>query len=331
MTAKQGNSTRRGFTLRGRVPGIARREAVREMTMRRSSFAAATTLRWAVVTGAVLAAAFAVALSSAAAFADSPGRLVSKGNRQYQKKDFTKALDLYDKASVKAPESAIIAFNKGDAFYKKEDYEKAREQFQQAASATKSLPLEAKAWYNLGNVSFKEGGRQEDSDLQKALESYQESVKHYGTALDKDPGLRAAAENMEIARLKIKDLLDKIKNQQQNQKGQQNQQNQQSQENQQQQQQQGQQQEQNQQQNQEQQQGQNDQQKEQQQRQAGQDTKDQQKKQQKDKQASADKAKEQKQLARDATAREILDEEKKNKKERQAQDTGGYRPVEKDW
>ena len=266
----------------------------------------------------VLATLCLVVATSGPAFADSPGRLVSKGNRQYQKKDYAKALDLYDKASVKAPESAIIAFNRGDAFYKKEDYEKAREQFQQAVSKTKSLPFEAKAWYNLGNVAFKEGGRQEDSDLQKALESYQESVKFYGTALEKDPKLREAAENMEIARLKIKDLLDKIKNQQQNQQGQQNQ----NQQQQQQDQQQGQ--------NQEQQQQDQNQQQEQQQ-QAGQENQDQKKEQGKDKQAAADKGKEQKQLARDATAREILDEEKKNKKERQLQETGGYRPVQKDW
>ncbi len=165
-------------------------------------------------------------MAAGAAFAQSPGRLVSKGNKQYEKKDFAKALELYDRASVKAPENAIVAFNRGDAFFKKGDLEKAREQFQQAASKTKSLPFESKAWYNLGNCAFEEGKRQEDSDLQKALESLQQSVKHYGTALEKDPANKLAAENLEIARLKIKDLLDKMQKQQQ-QGGQQGQQNQQ--------------------------------------------------------------------------------------------------------
>jgi Ca-activated chloride channel family protein len=266
------------------------------------------------------------AASATCAFADTPGGLVSKGNRQYGKKDYSKALDLYDRASVKAPESAIIAFNKGDALYKKGDLEKAREQFQQAASKTKSLPFESKAWYNLGNCAFLEGGRQEDSDLQKALESYEESVKLYGTALQKDADNKQAAENLEIARLKIKDLLDRMKKQQQ-QGGQQNQQNQQDQQNQQNQQ------------NQQQQQGQNqDQQnkdqenKEQQQQQQGADqNKDQEKQQaEKDKQG-APKDREKKQLARDATAREILDQEKEDRKDQQLQNAGGYRPVEKDW
>lgn len=256
--------------------------------------------------GAGALAALCLVAASGAALADSPGRLVSKGIKHYNRKDYVKALDLYDMASVKAPESAIIAFDRGDAFYKKEDYEKAREQFQQAASKSTSLPFEAKAWYNLGNCAFKEGGRQEDSDLKKALESYQESVKLYGTALEKDPKLHDAAENMEIARLKIKDLLDKIKNQEQNQKqqGQQNQQ----------------------------QQNQQQQNQQQQNQQAGAENKDQQKQNQgKEKQAASDKGKEQKELPRDATARKILDEEKQNKKDRQREETGGYRPVEKDW
>ena len=278
------------------------------------------------ICAAALFFCMSLAATSTPAFADSPGGLVSKGNKQYHKKDYGKALELYDKASVKAPESAIVAFNKGDAFYKKGDIEKAREQFQQAASKTKSLPFEAKAWYNLGNCAFKAGGREEDSDLQKALQSFEESVKFYGTALEKDPNLKDAAQNLEIARLKIKDLLDKIKNQQQ-QGGKQNQQNQnqQGQQNQQQQQQQGQQQqegqdkEQQQQQNKEQQQG-------------AEQNKDQEQKQQADKdKQGAPKDQQKKQLARDATAREILDQEKQDRKDQQFQNAGGYRPVEKDW
>ena len=254
--------------------------------------------------------------AAARAFADSPGGLVSKGNKSYHKKDYAKALELYDRASVKAPESAIVAFNKGDAFYKKGDLEKAREQFQQAASKTKNLGFESKAWYNLGNCSFEEGKRQEDSDLQKALESLQESVKHYVTSLEKDPGNKPAAENLEIARLKIKDLLDKIQKQQQ-QGGQQNQQNQQKQ---------------NQQGQQDQQQGQDqkEQQQNKEQQQQGDRQNEEQKKQDEKNKQGTPKDQEKKQLARDATAQEILDKEKQDRKEQQLQ-RSGYRPVEKDW
>jgi Ca-activated chloride channel family protein len=257
----------------------------------------------------------ASAAGAPGAFADSPGGLVSKGNRQYSKKDYAKALELYSRASVKAPESPIVAFNKGDAFYKKGDLEKAREQFQQAASKTKNLPFESKAWYNLGNCAFTEGVRQEDSDLQKALGSLEECVKFYGTALEKDPENKEAAENLEIARLKIKDLLDKLQKQQQ-QGGQQNQQNQQDQKNQE---------------NQQQQQGQNqEQENKEQQQQGAEQNKDKEKQDEKNKEGAA-KDREKKQLARDATAREILDQEKEDRKDQQLQNAGGYRPVGKDW
>ncbi len=267
----------------------------------------------------VIAAVAAAGVSIAgAALADSPRGLVSKGNRQYHKKSFGEALEYYDKASVEAPESPIVAFNKGAALYRQGDYEKAREQFKEAASRTKSLPFEAKAWYNLGNVEFKEGERQEDSDLQKALGSLQESVKNYVTALEKAPELTEAAENLEIARLKIKDLLDKIKNQQQQQGGEQNQQqNEQGQ----QQQQDGRQEEQGEEQQQE------GEERQQQEQQAG----DENAQQKKDQQAAADKE-QQKPLESDKTARQILDEEKENRKERQRQEgQSRYRPVGKDW
>lgn len=259
----------------------------------------------------LIMAACASAAAAACAFADSPGRLVSKGNREYHKKAYAKALDLYDKASVKAPESAIVSFNKGDALYRTGDYEKAREQFQQAASKTKSLPFESKAWYNLGNCSFESGKRQEDSDLKKALESLEECVKFYSTSLEKDPTNKPAAENLEIARLKIKDLLDKMKKQQK-QGGQGNQQNQQ-----------GQQGEQKEQSGEKPQQG-------KQQEQAQQQSKEPPKKDEKNKQGSP-KEQPKKQLARDATAREILDQEKKDRKDQQVENAGGYHPVDKDW
>ena len=267
---------------------------------------------------AAIAAAAAAAITFAAlpAFADSPRGLVSKGNRQYNRKAFGEALGYYDKASVKSPESPIVAFNRGAALYKQGDYEKAREHFKDAAAKTKSLPFEARAWYNLGNVAFREGERQEDSDLRKALASLEESVRHYVTALEKDPDLDEAAENLEIARLKIKDLLDKIQKQQQ-QGGDQSQQ-------QQQQQQEGE----------EQQQGEGERQEGEERQEGAEDREEKrspEEQQKEDEQAAPEKPKE-KPLESDKTARQILDEERENRKERQRQESRSkYRPVGKDW
>ncbi|UCF06868.1 MAG: tetratricopeptide repeat protein [bacterium] len=155
-----------------------------------------------------------VILVPAPALAESPRSLVSKGNRSLERGDFDKAIELYERASVQASESPIVTFNTGDAYYRKEDYGKARELFEQAALKAEDLSIEASAWYNMGNCSFRQGQRQVDSDMEKSLEFFQESVRSYMTALEKDPELADAAHNLEVARLVIKDLLDRINKQQ---------------------------------------------------------------------------------------------------------------------
>ncbi len=148
------------------------------------------------------------------ALADSPGKLVSRGNGSYRRGEYDKAVEWYEKASVRAPESPIVAFNTGNAFFMKEDFAEARERFEDAALQSRDLSLEAKAWYNMGNCAFRQGGRQADSDMEKALEFYEEAVRFYMTALEKDPEIADAAHNLEVTRLMIKDLLDRIKKQQ---------------------------------------------------------------------------------------------------------------------
>ncbi|MBN1163672.1 MAG: tetratricopeptide repeat protein [Candidatus Krumholzibacteriota bacterium] len=146
--------------------------------------------------------------------ADSPAKFISRGNGSFYKGDYEKAEEYYQRASVKLPESAVLAFNRGNVLYRQEDYTGAREFFEEATLKARDLVLEGKAWYNMGNCAFREGSRQVDSDLEKSLELYQEAVRFYATALGKYPELSDAAHNIEVARLVIKDLLDKIKRQQ---------------------------------------------------------------------------------------------------------------------
>jgi len=161
----------------------------------------------------VISALLVVAVVPSAIQAESVGKLVARGNRSFAKEDYDGAIELYEKASVKAPESPVVYFNIGDAYFKKGDFEKARENFEKAAEKTEDLGFEALSWYNMGNCAFKQAERQQDGDLQKALDYYKESIQFYETALKKDPDLRDAAYNLEVARLVVKDLLDRIKKQ----------------------------------------------------------------------------------------------------------------------
>ncbi len=162
---------------------------------------------------AAVVAAHALVPPWGCVYAGSAGRLISKGNKSYNAGELDKAAEYYGKASVKLPESPVVAFNLGDVYFKQGDYEKARASFGEAALKSKDLGLEARAWYNSGNCAFSQGERQQDGDIEKALSFYKEAVEFYATALEKDPKLADAAHNMEITRLVIKDLLDRLEKQ----------------------------------------------------------------------------------------------------------------------
>ena len=111
------------------------------------------------------------------------------------------------------PESAPVYFNKGTAYYRQEDYSKAAEAFEQAALKSKTTDLEAKSRYNLGLCSFREAERQKDSDLNKALEACETSIRYFQETLKLKPDFQYAAENIEVVRLTMKSILDAINKQ----------------------------------------------------------------------------------------------------------------------
>jgi len=156
--------------------------------------------------------------------AESAARLVARGNAALARGQYDEALKRYDEASVEAPASPQLAFNKGTAYYHLGDFAKAKESFAEAAVNTQDLALDARCRFNLGNVAFREAERQRDSDLQKALAACQESVRHYQKALELNPKSKVAAENLEVVRLTMKAILDEIHQQEEAQKQQQQQQ-----------------------------------------------------------------------------------------------------------
>jgi tetratricopeptide (TPR) repeat protein len=146
--------------------------------------------------------------------AESVRDLVAEGNALYHSGNAGQALEAYEKAGAEAPEAAEIWFDKGDAYLRMQEYEKAREAFQRAASLTKDLGLEARSHHNLGMASFEEAGKEKNgADPKKMLSLYEQSVRHYRDALRIDPELKESAQNLEMTRLIMKDLMDQIKKQ----------------------------------------------------------------------------------------------------------------------
>jgi len=262
-----------------------------------------------------------VVASAHAVLADSARVSTSQGNKLYKQGNFNEAINNYDQALLETPGALEPKFNQANSYYRLDDLSKSMDLYRQVAAESKDMKLVAKAKYNLGNSYFQQGSKQKDSNLQKAIDDLKTAIGSWRGVLDIEPENKKAAKNIEVARLLIKDLLDQLNKQQQQQDPNQPQDpNQQQQQNQQQQ---NSQQDPNQPQDQQ-----------QQQQDAGQDpnqpqdpnqSQDQQQKQQQEEQ------KKKQQAAPDTRAQEILDKEQRQRKERQILQRGPWQKVEKDW
>jgi Ca-activated chloride channel family protein len=260
------------------------------------------------------------------AWANSAGEMIRQGNQLFADGQYTQAINKYNEAMVEQPEAVEPKFNKANGYYRLDDLGEAIDLYQEVAAESKDMALVTKAKYNLGNCFFQRGSKQRDSDLQKALEDMEMSITYWRQVLDIDPKNEKAARNIEVARLTIKDIVDQLKKQQEQQK-QQGQQDQQNQSQQQQNQSQGQQ-DPNQPQDPNQQKDPNQPQDVAQQ----QDPNQTEEQKQPARQEQAQEQQEQQQvMAPDATAREILDKEQRQKKEREILQRAQYQKVEKDW
>jgi len=251
---------------------------------------------------------------------DSARQILQQGNRLYGDDQFAEAVNKYNDVLVEQPQAVEPKFNKANSYYRLDDLSEAMDLYQQVAAESKDMSLVAKAKYNLGNCYFQRGAKQRDSNLQKAVEDMETSIAQWRQVLDLDPQNRKAARNIEVARLTIKDILDQIKKQQEEQKKQQDQQKQQ-------------QQNQGQQQNQKKPQQDPNQPPDPNQSQKAEPKPDpnQTKQEQKPEQRQQDQQQEAK-AAPDATAREIIDTEQREKKERELlRQRGQYQEVERDW
>ncbi len=156
----------------------------------------------------------AIALTAAAAAAQSARGTIVQGNRLYDEQKYDEALTKYRDAETQAPESPVIKFNISAAEYKKKNYEEALKQNQAALNQEETLD-QAKAYYNMGNTLFR-------------MNKWPESILAYKRSLELNPNDEDAKYNLEYVRKMMKDQASQQnqnqQNQQQNQQQQQDQQ-----------------------------------------------------------------------------------------------------------
>ena len=124
---------------------------------------------------------------------------VDSGNSRYKKGDYEGALSKYQDAQIDEPENPVLHFNSGDALFKAEKYEEAMKEYEKA-SYSKDIEVQAKSYYNMGNSLYRS-------------EKLPEAIQYYQKCLELDSNDRDAKYNIELARKKLKENIDKNKQQ----------------------------------------------------------------------------------------------------------------------
>lgn len=121
----------------------------------------------------VIQTVFLLSLALPAAAQKYPERsLVRKGNRAFEKERYDRSIDRYRSALEAAPGSWEASYNLGNALYRTEQYDAAAEALRKAASDTlRSNEERADAWYNLGDVQFRQ------QKLKESLESFKSALR----------------------------------------------------------------------------------------------------------------------------------------------------------
>lgn len=128
--------------------------------------------------------------------------------KDYTTGNFTNALTEYERllneqAKQQKPEDPRLHFNAGTAAYRGTNYTAAIQHFT-AVLAAQDIKLQAKAYYNLGNVHFRLG--QQAADLDKLEEAWKESFSQFKHAVDLDKTDQDAAFNKTFVEERLKQI-----------------------------------------------------------------------------------------------------------------------------
>lgn len=139
---------------------------------------------------------------------------IAEGNRLFHAGQFEEALTRYGEVLVDDPDSPLVNFNMGAAHYKAGNYEAALSSFVRVPSQDDTPPRAAQAVYNLGNTQYQIGAATEAAQPQAALKAYTAALAAYRRALGLEPGDQDTKFNYELVTEKIRQLKERIQNQQ---------------------------------------------------------------------------------------------------------------------
>jgi len=135
----------------------------------------------------------------------------SAGDKAYAKGDYTQALDLYYKARTDAPDDRRLNLNIGTTLYRLQRFDEAKTELAQAVYSADTT-VAKKAAYNLSDVNYRAGvANQKPAER---IAAWREAIALLKKAVDLDPKFENAKRNAEFIQRKLKEELDKQKQQQ---------------------------------------------------------------------------------------------------------------------
>ena len=133
-------------------------------------------------------------------YAQTSGKLIKEGNKQYQQKKYTEAEINYRKSLEKKDNPFIGNYNLGNTYYQQGKYEEAKQQYEIAngIKSTSKENLESN-YHNLGNALLKN-------------KKYEESIQAYKEALKLNPQDNDTRYNLAYAKAMIQQQQQQQKN-----------------------------------------------------------------------------------------------------------------------
>ena len=148
-------------------------------------------------------------LLAASAFA----RPINERNELFRRGDFAGALEKYGEARKDEPANPLIFYNMGTCAYKLGDYETAQKELESAMRMPDSS-LASKAAFNLANTFYRIG--EKSSEPSERISKWREAVGYLKKAIDLNPDFENAKRNVEIVQRKLKEEIDRQKQENQN-------------------------------------------------------------------------------------------------------------------
>ncbi len=148
--------------------------------------------------------------------ADDFTRALEEGNRLFREGKFPEAEEMYIQAKTARQEAAEVPYNIANTHFAREDFPKAIDLYGEALRDVRERSLEERIRFNRACAQIRESEKfmadlASSENLQKGVDLLRQAIGGCRDVLEIDPEHAGARQNLAIAQLRVKNLLDQLK------------------------------------------------------------------------------------------------------------------------